>query len=91
MKTRNLLTNPGLVKLDRESSDQIFQERPDQPEVDAADTPGAIHKNNNVRYGWSLTHKSVFSWRQTDKNKESLTEKWCWAKFPALVVKMTLY
>lgn len=40
---QNLLTNPGLVKLHTEGPDQVFQERPDQPEVDPADTPGTIH------------------------------------------------
>jgi len=60
-RNQNLLTNPGLVKLHRKGLDQVFQERPDQPEVDAADTPGAIHQNNDVRYGWSLTHKLISS------------------------------
>lgn len=60
-RNQNLLTNPGLVKLHIEGPDQVFQESPDQPEVDAADTPGAIHQNDNVRYGRSLTHKAIFS------------------------------
>ncbi len=66
---QNLLTNPGLVKLHTEGLDQVFQERPDQPEVDPADTPGTIHQNNNVGYGRSLTHKALFTWRRTDRDK----------------------
>lgn len=57
----NLLTNPGLVELHRKGPDQVFQERPDQPEVDATDTPGAVHQNHDVGYGWRLTHKPLIS------------------------------
>lgn len=58
---REILTDPGLVRLHIERPDQVLQERPDQPEVDAADTPGSIHQNNNVGYGRSVTHKPLFS------------------------------
>lgn len=58
---KNPLTNSGLVKVHIEGSDQALQERPDQPEVDASDTPGAIHQNNDVGYGLSLTQKRLFS------------------------------
>ena len=60
-KNQNILTNPGLVELHREGLDQVFQERPDQPEVDAADTPGAVHQYHNVGDGWSLTHELLSS------------------------------
>lgn len=63
LKHRNqrLLTNSGLIKLHSEGPDQVFQECPDQSEVDTANTPGAVHQNHNVGYGWSLTHKPLFS------------------------------
>lgn len=56
-RNQSLLTNSGLIKLHSEGSDQVLQEGPDKPEVDAADTPGAVHQNHNVGYGWSLTHE----------------------------------
>lgn len=58
---QNILTNPRLVKPNREGPDQVFQEGPHQPEVDATDAPGAVHQDHDVGDRWSLATKSVFS------------------------------
>lgn len=60
-RKQSLLTNPGPVKLHVERSDQAFQERPDQLEVDASDAPGAVHQDDDVRRGSRLTRERLFS------------------------------
>lgn len=39
--------------------DQVFQERTDQPEVQPANTPGAVHQDHDVGNGLSVAHKLV--------------------------------
>lgn len=57
---QKLLTDSGPVEVHVEGSDQVLQERPDQPEVDATDAPGSVHQDDDVRLGFTLTREGLF-------------------------------
>lgn len=52
-------TYPCLIDADVESIDQVFQEHADEPEVEPADAPGAVHQDHDVCDGLGAAHKAI--------------------------------
>lgn len=67
-------TNSCLLWAHIECCNQVFQEKPNQSEVESSNTPWTIDQDHNVSNRWSLTDKFHFCKAQTRKTHVLLSQ-----------------
>lgn len=85
------LTNPCFLWAHIEGCYQVFQEKPNQSEVESSNTPRPVNQDYNISNSWSFTEKFHFCKAQVRKLFVTFLEKVpVWTSFRYFTAKNTM-